>query len=150
MHANRVALFFFRGRQQTRVRQGGTERRRAQEDVFVMLSSTMLRRLGIAAVASLALTSAAIPGMAQMRQQMADKIATNAAHQLVTKINGESCSDFASTMSQMKGKSGSSSSSSGMSSKLKANSQARTDFVNIVAGPLLNKMIDCNMLPGGM
>lgn len=149
MHANR-ALFFFRGRQQTRVRQGGTERRRAQEDVFVMLSSTMLRRLGIAAVASLALTSAAIPGMAQMRQQMADKIATNAAHQLVTKINGESCSDFASTMSQMKGKSGSSSSSSGMSSKLKANSQARTDFVNIVAGPLLNKMIDCNMLPGGM
>lgn len=141
---------FFRGRQQTRVRQGRTERRRAQEDVFVMLSSTMLRRLGIAAVASLALTSAAIPGMAQMRQQMADKIATNAAHQLVTKINGESCSDFASTMSQMKGKSGSSSSSSGMSSKLKANSQARTDFVNIVAGPLLNKMIDCNMLPGGM
>ncbi len=116
----------------------------------MMLSSTMLRRLGIAAVASLALTSAAIPGMAQMRQQMADKIATNAAHQLVTKINGESCSDFASTMSQMKGKSGSSSSSSGMSSKLKANSEARSDFVNIVAGPLLNKMIDCNMLPGGM
>lgn len=114
-----------------------------------MLSSTMLRRVGIAAIASLAIASAAVPAFAQVRQQMADKIATNAANQLVAKINGESCSDFASTMAQMKsGKSGSG--SSGMSSKLKANSQARTDFVNIVAGPLLNKMIDCNMLPGGM
>jgi hypothetical protein len=37
-----------------------------------------------------------------------------------------------------------------MSAKLKDNPQARTDFVNIVGGPLLNKMIDCNMTPGGM
>jgi glutamate 5-kinase len=110
-----------------------------------------LRRLVIAAAASTALAAIALPAMAQMRQQMADKVATNAAHQFVTKINGESCSQFAQTMSQMKGSSGSSSSSSGgMASKLKANSQARTDFVNIVAGPLLNKMIDCNALPGGM
>lgn len=27
---------------------------------------------------------------------------------------------------------------------------ARADFVNIVGVPLLNKMIDCNMMPGGM
>jgi hypothetical protein len=109
------------------------------------------RRIGAAVAIGIALAAVALPGQAQVRQQMADKIATNAANQLVTKINGESCSEFATTMSQMKGKSGSSSSgSSGMSSKLKANSQARTDFVNIVAGPLLNKMIDCNMLPGGM
>jgi type II secretory pathway component GspD/PulD (secretin) len=116
----------------------------------MFLSSTMVRRVAVAAVAFFALASIVIPGRAQMRQQMADKVATNAAHQFVTKINGESCSQFGSTMSQMKQGSSSGSSSSGMSSKLKANSQARTDFVNIVAGPLLNKMIDCNMMPGGM
>jgi hypothetical protein len=115
----------------------------------MFLSSTMFRRIGVVVAASIAFGAIALPGQAQMRQQMADKIATNAANQLVTKINGESCSEFAQTMSQMKGKSGTGS-SGGMSSKLKANSQARTDFVNIVAGPLLNKMIDCNMLPGGM
>jgi cell division protein FtsW (lipid II flippase) len=116
----------------------------------MFLSSIALRRIGMAAAASIALAAIALPSAAQMRQQMADKVAVNAAHQFVTKIQGESCSQFASTMSQMKGGSSSGSSSGGMSSKLKANSQARTDFVNIVAGPLLNKMIDCNMMPGGM
>jgi hypothetical protein len=106
------------------------------------------RALGIAAIAGMALAAIAVPGSAQTRQQMADKIATNAANSFVSKINGESCSQFASTMSQMKGKSGSS--SSGMSAKLQANPEARADFVNIVGGPLLNKMIDCNMMPGGM
>jgi hypothetical protein len=113
------------------------------------LSSKMVRRIALGAVAYLAIFSLMAPAHAQIRQQMADKVAVNAAHQLVTKINGQSCSDFASMMSQMK-QGGSGSSSSGMSSKLKGNSQARTDFVNIVAGPLLNKMIDCNMMPGGM
>jgi len=108
-----------------------------------------VRGAAVFAAASIALSTIALPGAAQqMRQQMADKVAVNAAHQLVTKIQGESCSDFAQTMSQMKNSK--SSGSSGMSSKLKANSQARTDFVNIVAGPLLNKMIDCDMMPGGM
>jgi hypothetical protein len=113
----------------------------------MFLSSISLRRFGIAAAASVALSIVAVPGAAQMRAQLADKIATNAGHQFVTKINGQSCSEFASTMAQMKGKS---SSGSGVSSKLKSNPQARTDFVNIVAGPLLNKMIDCDMMPGGM
>jgi len=36
-----------------------------------------------------------------------------------------------------------------MTAKLKGNTEARTTFVNIVAAPLLNKLIDCNMLPGG-
>lgn len=115
------------------------------------LSSKTVRRIALGAVAYLAIFSLVTPAHAQVRQQMADKVAVNAAHQLVTKINGQSCSDFASMMSQMKqGGSGSGSGSSGMSSKLKGNAQARTDFVNIVAGPLLNKMIDCNMMPGGM
>lgn len=110
---------------------------------------SLITRAGIVAIASLALSAIALPGAAQqMRAQIADKVATTAGHQLVTKIQGQSCSEFASTMSQMKGNK-SSSSGGGMSSKLKANPQARTDFVNIVAGPLLNKMIDCDMMPGG-
>jgi hypothetical protein len=116
----------------------------------MFLSSIGLRRAGIIAVASFAFSIMAIPGAAQMRQEMADKVAVNAGHQFVTKIQGESCSQFAQTMQQMKGGSSGGSSSSGMASKLKANTQARSDFVNIVAGPLLNKMIDCNMMPGGM
>jgi hypothetical protein len=127
-----------------------SEARDKEDQIVMFLSSIALRRVGIVAAASIVLSAVAIPGAAQVRQQMADKIATNAGHQFVTKIQGESCSQFAQTMQQMKGSSSSGSSSSGMSSKLKANSQARTDFVNIVAGPLLNKMIDCNMMPGGM
>jgi hypothetical protein len=118
----------------------------------MVLFSYATRIVAAAAIASAALAVSALPGSAQVRQQMADQMATKAANSFVSKINGESCSDFANTMSQMKQKSGSgsSSSSSGMAAKLKANPQARADFVNIVGGPLLNKMIDCNMMPGGM
>ena len=114
----------------------------------MILSSTVFHRVGVATIAGLALAFVALPGQAQVRQQMADKVAVNAANQFVTQINGDSCSDFAATMAKMKHSSGAT--PSPMSSKLKANTQARTDFVNIVAGPLLNKMIDCNMMPGGM
>jgi len=114
-----------------------------------MLSSFLMRRIGLGAVLGFAFALAAIPGQAQqMRQQMADKVAASAGNAFVSKINGESCSQFAQTMSQMKSKGGSSSGS--MSQKLKANAEARTQFVNIVAAPLLNKMISCDMLPGGM
>lgn len=106
-------------------------------------SSFVLRRILFAAVAGIALGSPAFPGRAQ---GIADKIATNAANAFVSKIDGESCSQFAATMSEMKG---GSASPSPMAAKLKGNAQARTHFVNIVAAPLLNKMIDCNMLPGG-
>lgn len=118
----------------------------------LFLSSKFFRHIGVAAAASIALGALAAPVSAQssMRQQMADKAATQAGNQFVSKIQGESCAEFGQTMSQMKGKSGSSSGSSGMASKLKANQEARTDFVNIVAAPLMNKMIDCNMMPGGM
>ncbi len=115
----------------------------------MVLFSYAMRIAAAAVIASGTLAISAIPGSAQTaRQQMADQVATKAANSFVSKINGESCSDFANTMAQTKQKSGSS--SSGMSAKLKANPQARADFVNIVGGPLLNKMIDCNMMPGGM
>ncbi|HEY1427995.1 MAG TPA: hypothetical protein VGF18_00350 [Candidatus Tumulicola sp.] len=112
-----------------------------------MQLSSIVRNTGVGALVIAAVAFAAVPGQAQMRQQMMDKVAVQAAHNFVTKIGGESCSDFAATMKQMKGQSGGSSSS--MSSKLKSNPEARTQFVNIVAAPLLNKMIDCNMT-GGM
>jgi hypothetical protein len=113
-------------------------------------SFVTLRRVGVGAIVmGVTLAFAAFPSQAQtMRQQMASKIAVDAGNTLVSKINGEDCSQFAATMAQMKNSK--SSGSSSMSSKLKGNTQARTQFVNIVAAPLLNKMIDCNMMPGGM
>ena len=110
----------------------------------------MKHRIAIITVAAIILGATAVPGAAQMRQQMADKAATAAGNQFVSKIQGENCQQFAQTMAQMKSKSSGGSSSSAMASKLKGNAEARTDFVNIVAAPLLNKMIDCNMMPGGM
>jgi hypothetical protein len=112
------------------------------------LSSLFVRGVALAGIFGATLAWVAIPSQAQsMRQQMASKIATEAGDMLVSKINGESCSQFGSMMAQMKN---SKSSSGSTSSHLKSNPQARTQFVNIVAGPLVNKMIDCNMLPGGM
>lgn len=102
-----------------------------------------LRAAGVLA-ATVVLTAS--PSLAGRAQSMADKVATNAGNAFVSKINGESCSEFAATMAKMKGNGAS---PSPMASRLKGNQQARTDFVNIVAAPLLNKMIDCNMLPGG-
>jgi hypothetical protein len=112
-----------------------------------MQFSLILRRFAFFAAAAYVAVSAPLPARAQA---LADKIATNAAHAFVNKISGESCSDFAATMAKMKQGGSGSGSSSSMASKLKGNPQARTDFVNIVAAPLLNKMIDCNMMPGGM
>jgi hypothetical protein len=113
----------------------------------MLFPSILLRRIGLAVFFGAALASATVSGQAQIRQQMADKLAVDAANMFVNKISSENCTQFASTMSQMKhGKSGSSS----MSSRLKANTEARTKFVNIMAAPLLNKMISCDMLPGGM
>ena len=104
---------------------------------FIMYVTALCVSLGAV------LAAPTLPGHAQA---MADKLASNAAHAFVNKINGESCADFAATMAKMKGNGAS---PSPMAARLKGNTQARTDFVNIVAAPLLNKMIDCNMLPGG-
>ena len=107
------------------------------------------RRFILAAAVCALFAASTLQAPAQVRQQMAVKVATDAGNQFVTKIQGESCSDFAAMMQQMKG-GGGSSSGSPMASKLKSNTEARTAFVNIVAAPLMNKMIDCGMMPGGM
>jgi hypothetical protein len=110
---------------------------------------TFVRRAALAVAAFAILGAAAtVPGSADIRQNVANKAATDAANQFVAKIQGQSCADFATTMAQMKNKSPGATPSP-MSAKLKSNPGARTTFVNIVAAPLLNKLIDCNMLPGG-
>jgi hypothetical protein len=109
---------------------------------------TFFRRAALAATAfAILATAATLSGSAQIRQNIANKIAADAANQFVAKISGETCTEFAATMAQMKNKSAT---PSPMSAKLKSNTTARTTFVNIMAAPLLNKLIDCNMLPGGM
>ena len=109
-----------------------------------MQFSSLLRWVTTGAFVVSAVGFAALPGQAQVRQQMADKVAVQAANEFVTKINGENCTDFAATLSQMK----QGSNAGSMSAKLKANPEARTKYVNIVGGPLLNKMINCNLVPG--
>jgi hypothetical protein len=110
---------------------------------------TFVRRTALAAAAIAIVASATtLPGSADIRQNVMDKAATTAANQFVSKIQGQSCSDFAATMAQMKNKS-STATPNPMSAKLKSNPEARTTYVNIVAAPLLNKLIDCDMIPGG-
>jgi hypothetical protein len=100
-------------------------------------------RLAVAASVLATVILAPVPGAAQLGQSMQTKIAVDVAHDLASKIQGESCSDFAATMHQLKGNS---SSPGHASSIMKKNPSARTQFVNIVAGPMLNKMIDCGMM----
>ena len=102
-------------------------------------------RFAFSAVAALAFTASMIvPSSAQMRERMKDKMMDNAADQMVTTISGDSCADFATMMQGQKSGTGDSS-KSGM---LKKDPAARKQFVDKVAGPLLNKMIDCDLLPG--
>ncbi|HEY3676232.1 MAG TPA: hypothetical protein VGK84_09595 [Candidatus Tumulicola sp.] len=109
-----------------------------------MQFSSVPRWIATGAFVFAAVAFAAIPGQAQVRQQMMDKVAVQAGNEFVTKINGQNCTDFKSTLSQMK----QGSNAGSMSAKLKANPEARGKYVNIVGGPLLNKMINCDMLPG--
>ena len=102
-----------------------------------------LFRLAAAAGFVTSVILAPLPGAAQLGQSMQTKIAVDVAHDLASKIQGESCSDFAATMHKLKGNS---SSPGRASSIMKKNPSARTQFVDIVAGPMLNKMIDCGMM----
>ena len=109
-------------------------------------SSATLRRFGFGGLVAALCLFTAVPGQAQtLRQQMAMKLAGDAGNMMVSKINGASCAQFGQMMAQVKNNK-----SSSTSSHLKNNSAARQKFVNIVAGPMMNKMIDCDMLPGGM
>ena len=87
--------------------------------------------------------SLASSGSAQtMRDRIVDSVANTMAHSIQT----DSCADFAAMLK--KHKSGSGSGASKASGMMKSDPAARARFVNKVAGPLLNKMIDCDLLPG--
>ena len=106
------------------------------------------RRFVVAGAACLAFSAAIVlPGSAaMMRGGMKDRIVDSVANTMVSSIQSDSCADFAAMLKNRKGSS--SSKSSQASGMMKNDPEARQRFVNKVAGPLLNKMIDCDLLPG--
>ena len=105
-----------------------------------------LRSLVTAAAGLALMIAMTAPGSAQMRMGMKDRVVDSVANTMVSSIQSDSCADFAATLKKRKGSSGSSSSRAG--GMMKKDPAARARFVNKVAGPLLNKMIDCDLLPG--
>ncbi len=83
---------------------------------------------------------------AQVREQMKTKIVDNVANQMVATIQSDSCPQFESMMKSRKS-GGSGSSGGSASGMMKKDPAMRQRFVNKVAGPLVNKMIDCDLLP---
>lgn len=111
----------------------------------MLFSFSSLSRLAAVVLSGAALIGTmSLPGSAQMREQIKDRMIDKAADKMVSQIQTDSCPEFESMLKSKKS-GGSSSSKSGM---LKSDPAARQRFVNKVAGPLLNKMIDCNLLPG--
>jgi hypothetical protein len=101
-------------------------------------------RFGFTAVASIALAaSMLVPSYAGMRDRMKAKMMDSVADTMVSTIQTDSCPEFAAMMANRK----SGGDDSSKSSKMKSDPAARQRFVDKVAGPLLNKMIDCDMLP---
>jgi hypothetical protein len=82
---------------------------------------------------------------AQRNGPMADQMIDAAANKMVQQIQSSDCASFARMLQSHKNGNG----GSKKSSRLKQNPGMRARFVNTVAGPLLNKMIDCDMLPAG-
>jgi hypothetical protein len=94
---------------------------------------------------SIALACALVVGAAAQSTggPMRDRMIDAAANSMVQQIQSSSCASFASMLQSRKG----GGSTSRKNSMIKQNPAARARFVNRVAGPLLNKMIDCDMLP---
>jgi hypothetical protein len=97
--------------------------------------------MSIALASTLAVGAAAQNTGGPMRDRMIDA----AANSMVQQIQTSSCASFASMLQSRKSGGGGGRRSTG--SMIKQNPAARARFVNRVAGPLVNKMIDCDMLP---
>ena len=108
--------------------------------------STVYRLALVAAASAVFIAAAALSSPAQMRATMKDRIVDSVANTMVSTIQNDSCADFAAMLK--KGKGGGGSSSSRASGMMKSDPAARQRFINKVAGPLVNKMIDCDLLPG--
>lgn len=102
------------------------------------------RALVVVFIALLTATLSIHPASAQMREQIKMKVVDDAANEMVSKIQSDSCAEFESMLKQSRSGGSSSSRAGGM---MKSDPAARERFVNKVAGPLVNKMIDCDLLP---
>lgn len=111
-----------------------------------MSKSSSLRSVAFIASVIFTIVLLSAPASAQVREQIKNRMVDDAANQLVTTIQGDSCPEFASMLKQRK--SGGGSNSNRASGMMKQDPAMRARFVNKVAGPLVNKMIDCDMLPG--
>lgn len=111
-------------------------------------SGSVLRVVaGALATATLALLIGSVPGSAQMA---ADRRVQLASDLVLTVIRDSSCADLMAKM--QKSRSGGSGGSSMMQAKmgaLLADPRNRAAFSNRIGGPLVNKMLDCKMMPFG-
>ena len=109
-------------------------------------SISIARPLIAAAFGAAILTTATMaPSSAQLRDRIKNKVIDDVADQMVSTVQSDSCPEFAAMLKKQRSSSGSSGGkASGM---MKKDPAARQRFVDKVAGPLLNKMIDCDMLP---
>jgi hypothetical protein len=108
----------------------------------MIVGTAALRRVFLSSLAAvLACTAMISPGSAQMRGAMKTRIVDAVANEMVSSIQNDSCAEFAAMLKSRK------SGSSSAGSTMKKDPAARARFVNKVAGPLLNKMIDCDLLP---
>jgi hypothetical protein len=115
--------------------------------VHALIRRTVVRTVALSLVTASLLAATAIPGLTQLRPGAKDRITDAVSNEVLDMIRTSSCSDFASMLA--KRKSGSKGGGSGASSRLKNDPRERSRFVDAVAGPLVNKMIDCNLMPMG-
>jgi hypothetical protein len=115
--------------------------------MHALLPRTVIRTVALSVVTASLIAAMAIPGLSQLRAGAKDRITDAVSSEVLQEIRTSSCSDFAAMLA--KHKSGGKSGSSGMGSRLKSDPRERTRFVDAVAGPLMNKMIDCDLMPMG-
>jgi hypothetical protein len=111
-----------------------------------MTRSTSVVRRAVLAAATFVLTAALLgqTASAQLREQIKNKVVDDVANQMVSQIQNDSCPQFEAMLKQRKGGTSNSGKAGGM---MKSDPAMRQRFVNKVAGPLVNKMIDCDLLP---
>jgi hypothetical protein len=115
--------------------------------MHALVPRTVIRAVALSVVSASLIAASAVPGLTQLRPSAKDRITDAVSSEVLQEIRTSSCSDFAAMLA--KRKSGGKSGSSGMSSRLKNDTRERTRFVDAVAGPLVNKMIDCDLMPMG-
>jgi hypothetical protein len=105
----------------------------------------VVRRVALLACTFLVTASLfAYPASAQMRERIKTKVVDDVANQMVAEIQSDSCPQFEAMLKQRKSGGTNSGKAGGM---MKSDPAMRERFVNKVAGPLVNKMIDCDLLP---